>query len=70
MKTIKTIGISIIIFLIPTLSNADEVKVDGKNYRCTNICSINSGPPMTIQDCCGGTVTELKKEVIVLDPSK
>ena len=43
---------------------ADRVSVNGKTYECSNSCSINTGPPMTIQDCCGGTVALLQREAI------
>lgn len=46
---------------------ADRVTVNGTTYECTTQCDIDTGPPMTIQDCCGGTVAELRRDAIVID---
>jgi hypothetical protein len=46
---------------------ADSVQVGGSTYQCSNVCSINIGPPMTIQDCCGGTVAKIQREAIVIE---
>jgi hypothetical protein len=46
---------------------ADRTTVDGRTFECSNSCTVNSGPPMTIGDCCGGTVAELQRDVIIID---
>jgi hypothetical protein len=44
--------------LAPATATAEEtVRVNGRNYTCTNSCVINTdGDSWSITDCCGGRV--------------
>lgn len=66
-KVFLTSMLTVIAILFSAASYADKVTVNGTTYECSNSCSINSGPPMTIEDCCGGTVARLRREAIVID---
>lgn len=57
-KTITKIVLAFTVLAsVPAM--ADRVKVNGKTYECSNSCEVNTGPPTTISDCCGGTVGEI-----------
>ena len=65
----QTLGYAFVILSLAIAAPvfADRTTVNGKTYECSNSCSVNTGPPTTIQDCCGGTVVELKRDAIVIE---
>ncbi len=66
MSKIK-VYVTLIAFAASVPVFADSTtKIDGKTFQCTNACSINSGPPMTVEDCCGGTVSQPQREPITV----
>lgn len=53
--------------LFSTVVLADKVTVNGRTFQCSNVCSVTLGPPVKVQDCCGGTVGELQRDAIVIE---
>jgi hypothetical protein len=66
MKKITTTIMLVVISIISSPTFADKVTVNGKTYQCQNSCEVNTGPPTTISDCCGGSIAELLRPGTVI----
>lgn len=66
MKKTLLFVVTILVF-VSAYALADRVTINGTTYECSNHCSVNLGPPATVQDCCGGTVAELRRDAIIID---
>ncbi|WP_423185661.1 hypothetical protein ACO1PK_10905 [Alishewanella sp. d11] len=66
-KSLSVLSLAAITVFFSASSYADKVTVNGITYECSNTCSIDLGPPTTIQDCCAGTVARLRRDAIIIE---